>query len=271
MSEDFNTGRRLYDIFSEVNNVNPKNHSVVEGWVRIFGIDAEDLTGKEDVAVEQEVARLLSLTDQQLIQLSGELGAKGLDPPVFEDSINNLRNACRARRLHRGQWKYVRENVDGASVKTLEWADQILGGERSTPIEESELQEVAQRLRDLSEKIEERNYPPHLTEYLQSQIRQILQALRDYKIVGLEALDDAIYEAAREEMRYSQEHQPTDEDEKEAAQARRSFWEQVKTVIEWLERAQTTAKAVGLAIRVIGAASGDQTPLPLPPSSDNVA
>lgn len=233
MCKSLNAARRLHAIYERALDTNAGGNAV-QGWCRVFSVETS--SDEAEYQAERKVGRLLVLVGEELTDLRGRLLQSGLGSDALEEEFELLHQPIRLRRLRQGNWGKIQDMIDEGAVRSLAHFGNSLSGDAPAEIPEEDLGEVKQQLVALSEDIREGDLPEWFTNYVDRQIETLLRSIREYRVIGRKAFEEAFRDLAREEHRHQQQDPELGEAKQEAAQdAYERFQDCALQVWTWYE------------------------------------
>ncbi|MDP9317283.1 MAG: hypothetical protein M3R24_41580 [Chloroflexota bacterium] len=183
MAPHFNSASRVLAIFEKVAKQGG-GQSAEQAWVNALGITAAAGV-RRPLLVAEQVGKIIDEVELVHEYMKGTLYNKDRFEPVFEKAYQALNtNNLQA------SWNNFQTHLSESTLLGFGFFSEMLPHEED-PIDSAELEELAQQLQELKQHVRESGLPAHVKAFLLQQIRNLLDAIRDYPITGQKVFTEA--------------------------------------------------------------------------------
>src|SRR5215212_8714611 len=193
MTEIDNSAKRLLEILKRAKDVGLSNAKPAIAWGRVFEIiQIENNTISE--ADEFEVARRLVQLHQLINDVESRLTAiPELDHGLYLRPFPRIRKVCLLSMLDQGALINVMNQLSEGDLTVLEFcANELSKYHSDRVVDPKTLQELRTQVDSLFDEMAASDTPQMLKEFLLKQLEIIRRAIQEYRIRGIERLQEAL-------------------------------------------------------------------------------
>lgn len=166
-----------------------QNIAAASYWAKGLEIEAANDTDRDDALV-----LVLRALQDEIDTLKVQLVARGLPEDLYAGQLARLRNAAAPAAIH-SHWAGMVGNINTSDVRlVLQWAASVLPDDEAEA-EAEQLDLLAADIDRLQAEIANAELPPAIYAFAVKQLRSLREALRLYRVRGVEPIRTAVEQA----------------------------------------------------------------------------
>lgn len=178
-----NTALRLIPLLNHFSTTNPKQ-SMLKAWQAYFG--------GEGVCDADEVVALSALVIKEIKSLESVLSRMGVPHPAYGNAFHVLKAAWSPTQLSAG-WASFQDGATRAGVMSvLHWAAWAIQEKNDIEIDDNLLNALIDKIETQEDILRNDEIPTVLREMLQRHVSELREAVKFYKICGIQAVADTV-------------------------------------------------------------------------------
>lgn len=242
MPKNINSASRLHSLLEKALN-EPDNIQVVEAWAKLFTINESNGNLKAALVSEH-----LLLVYKELGLISTQMKALNYSETLYTNAISSVEYAVSAMILP-NTWNNAKQYLKPEHLTALAFCSEVLPDEESQ-ISLDDLEKIQAIVDELSESISKSELPPRLITLIKHHIELIEQALAEYPIAGVKALQEAWHTGLGEIIETRDD--VTANKKSPEIKKLHLAWEKINKSIDSAEKIQRIANFADKAITFIG-------------------
>ena len=242
MPKNINSASRLHSLLEKALN-EPDSTQVVEAWAKLFAINEPN--GNLKAAL---VSQRLLLVHKELELISAQMKELNYSETLYTNAISNVEYAISTMILP-NTWNNAKQYLRPEYLTALAFCSEMLPDEESQ-ISLDDLEKIQEIVNELRESIFKSELPPRLIKLIKHHIELIEQALAEYPIAGVKALQKAWHKGLGEIIE-SKDDVSANKNSPEIKKLH-LVWEKINNSIDAAEKIQRIANITEKAITFIG-------------------
>lgn len=246
MPKSVNSAFRIHRILEIASRVSDK--PTYDAWVEILGLpcQTDQQMNQEKAWSERRVSAKVFQVTEKLILLGQELDKAfkktvenvKLSSELYEEAFSAVEKMINPKNLYLSWAQTTKQLLTKETMSRLQICYELLPNEEEL-ISGEDSESLLKEIEDFETSIRESKYPDELKLFVEQQLRDLKDAIRDYFIVGIQAFRDAFWEAHTIILKNQEPLRdvPT-KDTKSTLTKIGAFWDRVSTLVG---KASTTA------------------------------
>lgn len=181
-----NPAGRLLNILLEAKSIAAKDQklSVQAVWAILFNVERNELS-----MILKKLSKVLELPDLIRMEVNS---VKNIDPKISLKYFKRVEEILSSVTFNTNMNSFLNQ-IGDKELYSLEVCDDLLSKSRpEINIEEDKFNQIINSAKNLLNEIKDANINQELKDFLSSKLEDIIEAMMDYKIVGIETIRETI-------------------------------------------------------------------------------
>ncbi len=187
MPRNYNSASRVYHILDVARKSN-SSAAALHVWAQVFNID-EQQPNRRII----EISKMMGLLYDEVERAQEEMKATPISSEHYEPAFERIFRALDVQALG-NQWSTYSQHIGPETLQLVGMCADLTPSD-GIPLDDEELSELSEQLRDLRRDIEESDLPSDVKAFFFNHIELLLDAIRKYPIQGTEAFRRAAADA----------------------------------------------------------------------------